>query len=564
MDGIDLGAPIATLRSLGALATDNFRYKSGHSAKWSKSPITFDLISQCLLSDRDSQRAIDIFFKHCHPSAPVLEEDIRHFWREPDRYSPTLILAICSVGTRFWNNDSRRDTIDAVHPSFNNLTNLLDKAVSSLLLRPTPSDVTLDSVRVLLLYAQWMPCSREDGNDLGASQAHAPRSRYNEISAWAILGLAVRYATLLGLDRSAIASFRAHMNGPSEHDVNRLRVWYNLLTCSFNLMLTSGLPASIDPELSVQVAQRFSSHDKTQYPGDLRVTGLVELVGIVHRAMRSSRDVSARQLQAHSLQKLNSDMDAWERTWFSLLHNTEFQHNRLPFNSLRWYRLSLNSASLAPLLSATSPLPTELAREALRHPLKISLTAAAQMILSFSRFGSDFVWELDSQTPLSFPDGPFHVDAGSIGQLYYAVDSTWISHTFAVTFLVICYMRGIINENLQICFQKDSPNKIATKVSSSSWSILPRLLLLALEIFDGVCPTATFHFSRDFQGLIRYAVSLVMSLDQQDANGGETVDDLAFQSLLELMNDSGVDWAGSLLGEPGEFTDWNMSEMLDG
>ncbi|KAJ5150908.1 uncharacterized protein N7482_010160 [Penicillium canariense] len=158
-----------------------------------------------------------------------------------------------------------------------------------------------------------MPYSRDDEDELNSGQHHAPRSRYNEISAWAVLGLAVRYANLLGLDRSAITPFRETTKDPSEHDVSRLRVWYNLLTCSFNLMLTSGLPASIDPALSVEAAQSFGSHTRRQYPGDLRVTGLVELVGIVYRAMCSSGDVSARQLQARSLQKLNSDLDAWER-----------------------------------------------------------------------------------------------------------------------------------------------------------------------------------------------------------------------------------------------------------
>lgn len=67
------------------------------------------------------------------------------------------------------------------------------------------------------------------------------------------------------------------------------------------------------------------------------------------------------------------------------------------------------------------------------------------MILSLSSYGADFVWRLDSQRPSSFPDGAFYADPGSIGRLYYAVDSTWISYTFAVTFLVICYMRGTID-----------------------------------------------------------------------------------------------------------------------
>lgn len=204
------------------------------------------------------------------------------------------------------------------HPRFHDLTKLLDKAVSKLLLRPTPSDVTLDSICVLLLYAQWMPCSKDDDEDEHferQSTYHEPKakSRYNEISAWVVLGLAERYSVLLGLEQSATSLFKPPNKVPSIEDVKRLRVWYNLLTCNFNLMLTSGLPASIDPGPSVQVAWRFVSHELMQSPADLRVRGLVELVGIVHLAMSSSGDKSGRQLQPSCLERLNRDLDDWER-----------------------------------------------------------------------------------------------------------------------------------------------------------------------------------------------------------------------------------------------------------
>jgi hypothetical protein len=81
----------------------------------------------------------------------------------------------------------------------------------------------------------------------------------------------------------------------------------------------------------------------------------------------------------------------------------------------------------------------------LQQALSISLTAATQIILSQSSYNADIVLSLKSQNPSSFPHGPYHVDRGSVGRLYYAVDSTWISHTFAITFLSICYIRGIID-----------------------------------------------------------------------------------------------------------------------
>ncbi|KAJ5223654.1 hypothetical protein N7468_008196 [Penicillium chermesinum] len=148
------------------------------------------------------------------------------------------------------------------------------------------------------------------GEELTASAPRTLRSRYNEISAGAVLGLAMRYALLMGLDRHALVPFLNSSADPSEEDLNRLRVWYNLITCNFNLMLTSGLPASTNPILSAQVARRFSSHERAQLPGDLRVTGLVELLAIVHR---TCGDISGRQIHTEHLKSLNKELDEWER-----------------------------------------------------------------------------------------------------------------------------------------------------------------------------------------------------------------------------------------------------------
>lgn len=193
---------------------------------------------------------------------------------------------------------------------------MLDQAVSKLLLRPTPTDVSLDSVLVLLLYAQWMPCNwgnESNESTINTGATGPPNSRYNEVSAWAVLGLALRYALLLGLDRAAIAPFHGPIDSITENDVCRLRVWYNLLNCDFNLMLISGLPASVDPAPSAQVAGRFASSIHSKQPGDIRVSGLVELVSIVHRAMQSCGDMSGHHLSPYCLRKLNIDLEKWER-----------------------------------------------------------------------------------------------------------------------------------------------------------------------------------------------------------------------------------------------------------
>ena len=86
-----------------------------------------------------------------------------------------------------------------------------------------------------------------------------------------------------------------------------------MITCDCNLMLTSGLPSSLDPVPAANVAQVFSSNRHAQRPGDLRVTALVELAVIAHRATRSCGDTTGRQLDALCLRKANNEMDEWER-----------------------------------------------------------------------------------------------------------------------------------------------------------------------------------------------------------------------------------------------------------
>lgn len=166
-----------------------------------------------------------------------------------------------------------------------------------------------------MLYVQWMPCSMEDSERYLsiAGSGPVPKTRYNDISAWSVLGLAIRYAVFLGLDQSAITPFQGAASSATEEDVARFRVWRNLLTCDCNLMLSSGLPASLDPVPAADSGETIVSHYAAQLPGDLRITALVELVVIVNRVAQSSGDHSGRRLDAFCLKKVNTDLDEWER-----------------------------------------------------------------------------------------------------------------------------------------------------------------------------------------------------------------------------------------------------------
>lgn len=116
------------------------------------------------------------------------------------------------------------------------------------------------------------------------------------------------------------------------------------------------------------------------------------------------------------------------------------------------------------------------------------------------------------------------------------------------------------SENLQIKPFSDDP-MIPSRLSKFSASILARLLHLAIEIFDGVCSITTFHPARDFQGIVHYACGLVLDSEAEEKEYYQEVNDHAFQSLLEIMNVSGVDWAGNILEGLDEGLNWNIGDL---
>ncbi|OAL28712.1 hypothetical protein AYO22_02577 [Fonsecaea multimorphosa] len=545
MNAVDLGPPISTLRSLGAMYGNHNPRESTNNARTigiSMEPTThrwpLDPILNGVLTMAEACRAINIFFNHCHPMAPVLSEGLRSEAELLRSGRPLLFLALCSIGTRFWLPD---------HALCSELAVLLDKAVSRLLLRPTPRDVHLDSVVVLLLYAQWMPYSRQayqDRNDQDQERrSKRPSSRYNDISAWAVLGLAARYATMLNLAKDAIAPFKRPQSVATQEDMARLRIWYNLLTCDWNLMLSSALPATLDPTEGVSIARTFGRQPTGQQPNDLRYAALVELVGISHSALETNKEFSARRLNAAGLRKFNVACDDWERHWSPILRYTHFQHVHLPFTSLRWCRLALNSAVLGPYLASIIEGDTQPSHVWILEALETSLTAAMQIIFCVSTLGHDHVWGIDSQDACTVPTDRFAVDQTTLERLCYAVDSTWVSYTFAVTFLAFCYVKGLVDDELRLrpLISASSPQHVAPR-SPRSISLLARFLRLALDLFDAVCQVSTFRLAQELQAVVKDCVLLLLTEDSEDRTRGQEVDTTGMQSLFDQMMDPGFDW----------------------
>jgi hypothetical protein len=78
---------------------------------------------------------------------------------------------------------------------------LLDAEVMRVTLRPNAGDQQLETVQALMLCAHWMPF------DISADRSRT-RSRFSEDGAWQWLGLAIRWATSMALERNCHLSFR--------------------------------------------------------------------------------------------------------------------------------------------------------------------------------------------------------------------------------------------------------------------------------------------------------------------------------------------------------------------
>ena len=226
-------------------------------------------------------------------------------------------------------------------------------------------------------------------------------------------------------------------------DLSRLRVWRNLVSCDCNLMLSSGLPMTVDPLPIADAGSRLLGHSELQEPGDTRITALVELVAIIHRRLQKAGLRSPRHLDERQLSHLNLEMETWSNHWATRLQNTQYQHHCIPFTSWRWYRLAMNTAPLGKLFSQTEQC--HVLQLHLLQSLDISVKTSAHILLALSDCGQALFAKYRTSGATEIPPGPFHIDRHATDQLKYAVDLTWISLTFATVFLILCYVRGVID-----------------------------------------------------------------------------------------------------------------------
>jgi hypothetical protein len=88
-------------------------------------------------------------------------------------------------------------------------------------LRPSHDDHKLETVQALLLCAHWMPFDLVDHREKF-------RSRFSEGGAWQCLGLAIRWASYLALDRTCHVNFR-HPETITRQNVQEFRTMLYLV-----------------------------------------------------------------------------------------------------------------------------------------------------------------------------------------------------------------------------------------------------------------------------------------------------------------------------------------------
>ena len=102
-----------------------------------------------------------------------------------------------------------------LHPRYADLLGVFDDHIRDLVIRPTSSDFILESIQGLLLATQWPPLDLDNGK---------PKSRFNDAYAWLMIGLAIRLAQYIDLEKCVEGSLE------TDEDMQRMRVWLNLVS----------------------------------------------------------------------------------------------------------------------------------------------------------------------------------------------------------------------------------------------------------------------------------------------------------------------------------------------
>lgn len=122
---------------------------------------------------------------------------------------------------------------DWLHPKYADIVDIVDQSLTTLLLRPSSSSSCVESIQATLLYTQWMPLEIHPPDPSSSQVQFASKSRFNDVSAWTSIGIAIRQAVLIRLDKVCIDAPLKYHGGVlnlDDEDAMKMRVWMNLLS----------------------------------------------------------------------------------------------------------------------------------------------------------------------------------------------------------------------------------------------------------------------------------------------------------------------------------------------
>ncbi|KAH3661432.1 hypothetical protein OGAPHI_006839 [Ogataea philodendri] len=406
-----------------------------------------DPIALGMITSAEAQRLVDAYFEKMHCMAPLLTQSLYSNAENLRKASTQLFLTVCCVGAR---GLPASDT-----PRIYDMAALLDFSLGQVVHGARTGDITLELLESLQIYAHWMPLRNG-----------AAARRYNEVSVWNVIGLAIRWAKFMDLEGKLAAAFGTNGNEwnykksvSRTEDLRILRIMLNLLSLDYQTMLSTRLRATIDPNPLLPLARRLCASKDCQ-PDDHRLLGLCELTN----ALKYPTD----------LHYINFFLDQWAVEWSKYPRTDAItpSPSEMPFTSQRWYRLSLNSIPLAGLCSGASVEEAE--EHTILTALKYSVESATDMFACFfvgGRPASAAQW---NNVALDMP---------LLARFKYAIDSYWMTHTFAFVLLCILYARGAIDDML-FCHIPSQIDRATGPPSQSS--PLAKLLQVGLEVFTQV------------------------------------------------------------------------------
>ncbi|ORY35312.1 hypothetical protein BCR39DRAFT_508725 [Naematelia encephala] len=466
-----LDGPLSTLNNIRT--DDTFEFEK------------HDPIARSILTAGEASVLFKLFFSHCHPIAPFLDVGLDSDLHSIRSRSMLLFLAILCVGARFWCYSSKSSCW--LHPRYSELVHLLDKEMARVALRPVCDDSRIETVQGLILCAHWMPLDFS-----GEKKQYS--SRFWEGAAWQYLGVAIRWATFLSLERSCLLSMQ-HPEKATREEVGHFRTMLYLAESDHYLALSARRPPSLNPGPLSAVLANFLRCKDLQTT-DVRLTSLFRVACGTHIT-------KCRPASTESVEAFDTDVQIIEGQFNTSLggNSTDAMSEHFPFTSLRWYRLSYTCAFL------DIAGPTERSGKALSWAIEW----ASQILFHLSRAASEPT--VHSMAHATY--NPLEPDPSVVSVMSFAIDHYFVVIAYAAFFLVNVWLSNLMDLNLQT-----HSRQADDEMHDASTSKLFRLVDLCVRTLEAASPCEG-HLARRYVPLLRGMMSILQSGRTQTQNLSE-------------------------------------------